>query len=650
MLASCGEMADCVPADHVKELRRLDMAHNLIINMIFGNTMDALYGKKIQTTSFLGVESFDSSSIVGKRDWKTSLVYSVYSGITSNAYYRATYYLCVVLLIISVGIMYLFGLKAITIDHVFKIVIQITLIALFTNPSAPNDGDYATGWQVFNRYIAEPIMYGIEYTNRLIVASMYGVPVEKVSAFAPMDMVIGVIFNGKTLLKIIALLFSGGIAYGLSMFIVTIFAFATLLLSLMQAMMLYVTILILLGLLIAVAPIFLILMLFERTEAMYQKWYKQILSFGIQQYMLFTALFIFCEIATDLISNLLFFETCWRPIIELKLKIPFPKELIDLIEEAINFLATLVGMDGDDILDLPDNILDIRIPIFLFFTGIFSYAFPAPGIFVAATLYFASIIFSKFLEKVTEFGASFVEGSAAAGSFNPYGGMVKEAQAALLSKTNAALGNAAGRGLSTRSIIPTLSKGKDGKDLPMWKKVINAPLSLLNMLIDPVAKLWDYIKKKTGMDDDSLKKKADRIETTVKNRELINTNFSKIEESAAKNLQNQGIANPTKEQYESAINSSVRTFLNEHAYTGKSDNGKAIIGLQKLEAQQANSIFNDVKNASIKSITGRILGAASPDLPDKLEGYANKTGHNTKSRRFIADLTDKSFERFSSKK
>lgn len=194
--------------------------------------------------------------------------------------------------------------------------------------------------------------------------------------FVFLDKTIGRFFHDSTWIKMAALL--GQPILGWVMFTMIIACIWWFLITGIAAVMAYIVALIALSLLIAIAPIFLIFMLFSQTKPMFDAWVGHMMNFALQPVILIAALALMNEIMVVIFYQTLAFPThrecifditsvfpwvpfpCllyfpvpgdWNPIVRLTYELMFVV-ITKMIVEFIDFAPSLVGqLTGENVIE-----------------------------------------------------------------------------------------------------------------------------------------------------------------------------------------------------------------------------------------------------------------------------------------------------------
>ena len=259
-------------------------------------------------------ETIDLSS-----DKDKGTVYGMYSGIIRSTEYRATYYLCLILFVVLLGLSYILGMTEMSLQKAIPIMVKVGIISLFTNPALSNSTGLPIGWTAYYNVIVSPSIYAMEAFAMHFAAALFEINIDQVdSGFAPLSIMLEFMFNSTFWIKMTMVVF-GAMPMGAATFIVMMLAMITYILAAVLAIMSYFTIILTLGVLFAIGPVFFIFLLFEKTKKYFEQWWKQILALMFQQYTLFISISIFGFIMIKCVQSMLSFDVYCKSIINIKL-------------------------------------------------------------------------------------------------------------------------------------------------------------------------------------------------------------------------------------------------------------------------------------------------------------------------------------------
>ncbi|MDD2840304.1 MAG: type IV secretion system protein [Rickettsiales bacterium] len=294
--------------------------------------------------------------------------------ITDNAY-QIIVKLCFTLMIMFYGMYYMMGMADLTHGELVKRIIKIGFIYLMIGEE---------GWKYYNMYFVKFFKQGVDYVV-FAVAGAFDQSSSLTEAFVKGDFYDkSVLFSGVD--KNLSLLFSDPVSYKIwGLFFVSFFGWLyvfiiyssifTYIFSVANALLLYLTAQFFLSLLLAFGPIFFILLIFEKTKEMFNKWMNNLISFALEQIFLLTCLSLFNILVYNIIKFILSYRVCWKPVWELNLP------LLGSLKIMSFWKATTA-------------------------TSASAAASAIPGLFQILLIYLIADLMSKFIEFSTDLGTS----------------------------------------------------------------------------------------------------------------------------------------------------------------------------------------------------------------------------------------------------
>ena len=201
------------------------------------------------------------------------------------------------------------------------------------------------------------------------------------AAFGPVDKILRFWVNKYTLEKLLAILFSSWT--GIVCVILLLICFIFFMISVIEAVILYVVILVKMSLYLAIGPVVFLLLVHEKTAGKFTEWWKAIAGCIAEQVCMFAALSCFGTIYYYILKGSMNFIYCWEPV----LKVP----VLDITLFSMwrisgtmpAHMAELAGTMGDD------NAINTKGFNFL----------------TAFMLFIVTCMMSKFVDKAATFGA-----------------------------------------------------------------------------------------------------------------------------------------------------------------------------------------------------------------------------------------------------
>ncbi|PCJ27152.1 MAG: hypothetical protein COA94_04345 [Rickettsiales bacterium] len=262
-----------------------------------------------RTTSYTGSTWF-SEKIYGKlikplREKFARLTKTMYSKLVTDKNLQNIAMLMMVIYISIYGIMFLGGSVKITIKDIVTRIVKISLVVtlLFSSSS----------WEFFNSYLFDALVSGSDYLMSSVIESTS----QSGNVFGFIDP----IFDKYTDGSLWALLFIQllQIHNGMTFFaIMTIYSILTYFRALIEVIVTYCLAFLGLAVLISIAPLFIILILFERTKSMFDNYISTMFSYMIQPTILLIFFLMIDQIMSTHIANTVV-RSCWSTLIEIKL-------------------------------------------------------------------------------------------------------------------------------------------------------------------------------------------------------------------------------------------------------------------------------------------------------------------------------------------
>ena len=134
------------------------------------------------------------------------------------------------------------------------------------------------------------------------------------------------------------------------------------------------------GFLLCLGPVFIILLLFERTKDFFKNWFGAVVSCGLQQMTMFMALVIINHVSTGMVVAVLYYDVCWSNVFGLRIYIPVP-----------GFLKGILKLFQINL----EYFLNIRVPFFNFFV-----AFQSPEYMMRALPKIGGLVFMSFFSNI----------------------------------------------------------------------------------------------------------------------------------------------------------------------------------------------------------------------------------------------------------
>lgn len=228
-----------------------------------------------------------------------------------------------ILFVAVYGFLYSFGLVFDKKHDVIKKCLKIGVIFILFSPDS---------WEILNKFFFTIFIDGLDDLIQAIAGQISGAsPVltfningeliensnvdnttivsREIDHFVFIDNTIQTFFNSKIWIKMAALLFANN--YGWLLFFLIFFHMIYFLFIVCRAVIIYLMAIISLSLLIIVAPIFISLLLFEKTKDFFDSWIRSLLSFLFQPIFVLFALGIFNLFIFNAFYQMMYYDVCW---------------------------------------------------------------------------------------------------------------------------------------------------------------------------------------------------------------------------------------------------------------------------------------------------------------------------------------------------
>jgi type IV secretory pathway VirB6-like protein len=234
----------------------------------------------------------------------------LYVTIFISAEFRSVATIALTIYIIIYGIFFTFGLLQFTLYDFLARMIKIGLIIGFL------EIPLFFWWHLFMH-----LTHFFSDGTDAIIGKVVSVPVGGISVvydpnypFAILDEVIAKMVSAKMAVTMLATLFTG--PYGLIFGLLLLFASSTFVMALFTAMWVYLMAMVLRTLLLALTPLFLLFLLFDKTRHLFNGWLNQLVNTCLQPILMFTFFAFFATLISASIENLLETPVCWTKIPE----------------------------------------------------------------------------------------------------------------------------------------------------------------------------------------------------------------------------------------------------------------------------------------------------------------------------------------------
>lgn len=257
-----------------------------VVKLVSDTILDTLHGKEVATTDGHFVRS-------------GGIVKGLYNGVVSGPF-RHTVQTLLVLYVTFVATGFILGFVKL---NQFELVMRLIKIGIILTLISEKS------WEFFNGTLFTFFINGIMDLSNILSAVRTENTQGELRDFLFIDQVLAPLFVAETWLRITALMFTS--LFGLLLAAFIYIGFALVIIALLRAVIVYVFSLIALGILMAVAPIFISFMLFEKTKGYYNGWVKEMVSYFLQPIFVFTAVVLFSQFLMISLYQVISFPVCW---------------------------------------------------------------------------------------------------------------------------------------------------------------------------------------------------------------------------------------------------------------------------------------------------------------------------------------------------
>lgn len=223
----------------------------------------------------------------------------IYTGVVSNPEYINTVRALLALYIVFFGYAYLMGMIEKPKSEFLMRVIKIGLIIQLISPDS---------WEFFYTHLFQAFVEGV-----IQIAALVSTPFPDYDPNSPwfsLDEALRKFGSAETASKVGSTLFSN--AAGFVFIIIFYVALALFVVSLIKALTIYIVAYIGVAFLIALAPLFFIFLLFEKTKGIFEEFISHLIAFSIQQIILFAGLGLFAALIYYYLTQTVGYRVCWE--------------------------------------------------------------------------------------------------------------------------------------------------------------------------------------------------------------------------------------------------------------------------------------------------------------------------------------------------
>lgn len=238
-----------------------------------------------------------------------------YKSVINDRSYKIIVKTCFALMFSFYGLYFLLGMAEFTQEDLIKKAIKISFVYLMIGTD---------GWEFYNRFFVRFFKEGIDYLTFSIAAAfsdddaindavMQNKLYDKTILFDSINSSLRLLISDKLTARVWGVFFS---SLAGPIYLILIFcAIMLFLVSILTALLLYVTAQFFISFLLAFGPIFFALLVFEKTKGMFDKWIGNLISFSLEQIFLITCISLFNSLAYNIIKSTFNYRVCIKPLL-----------------------------------------------------------------------------------------------------------------------------------------------------------------------------------------------------------------------------------------------------------------------------------------------------------------------------------------------
>ncbi len=250
---------------------------------------------------FINANGYPIASIITIfKEKMNQLSESIFKATIQNSDFTQPVKVTLILYIIILTISFMFGLIQVTHKEVAMRIIKVMIVAQLLTGDA--------SYTFFKDYFFTFFIDGFDIVVGFVTSGLGN----SSGGMTFFDLILGILLSYETNSKIMAFLFSPG-------FIIIPFLYiflAIFIIAIFRAVVLYIISYIAITLLIAIAPVFLVFMLFQFTNSFFQNWLKQFGNYFFQPLIVFATIALFSVMIMSNFYKLLGNRICYNTVFE----------------------------------------------------------------------------------------------------------------------------------------------------------------------------------------------------------------------------------------------------------------------------------------------------------------------------------------------
>lgn len=238
----------------------------------------------------------------------------VYAALIGSPGYRGTIMAAFTLMLIFFAVSFMFGFVTLTLLQGVVRLLKIGLVFWIATPDAfltipilgigtdPTGSSLIDG--IFVRFFNEGGAYLINAMINIATTGVVGNPGSSVTApFSVLDEILRIVFSSRMVVTIIATLSAG--PFGPLMAGALMWAVFSIFMATLKALQIYAISIVIKAVLLGLAPVFIPMILFDKTKPMFMGWINQLVNFTLQPILLFAFLAFFSTLVESAARDIL---------------------------------------------------------------------------------------------------------------------------------------------------------------------------------------------------------------------------------------------------------------------------------------------------------------------------------------------------------
>ncbi len=254
------------------------------------------------------IGDFLNSLITPIKQSSFSASQQIYEGIVGNSNFKSAIRAALILYIVIYSIMFTIGMTRINHKDLLERSIKIALILVLIS---------ANSWKFFNEYCLQIFMSGMEELLYYLTGTE---ATNSAGIFGFVDKIFQDIFVMNNILKLTSLITN---SYGIVAFACVLYFLFMYLFVILESFIGYLIAILSISLMVSLAPLFIVLLLFENTKKYFEGWFKYLVNFAIQPVILFTIINILNSLLIIAYKNMLNFSVEWQNAIPIYININY---------------------------------------------------------------------------------------------------------------------------------------------------------------------------------------------------------------------------------------------------------------------------------------------------------------------------------------